>query len=499
MREIKNLTMIIADCSSIPQAIHSIKKSLSIIKPERVILFTSMNIPSTNEYEVILIEELKSKEDYSRWICRELYKHITTDYVWICQWDSWALDADAWDDDFLSIDYIGASWNERDGFSVGNGGGSIRSRRLMEAVANDPVIVATHPEDVQLCRTYRPHLEAKYGFKWASEELADKFSFEIKAPTQSTFTFHSFFHKPYQKTVVINRTGALGDVIMTEPLMHYYYKKGYRVVLKTLPQFYNIFAFHYFKIHHPDEIDQRLLKDAKYINLDLGYEITPERLHLESYYKNTGIEDGEIRNPQLTLQFDPKDPNAKLFKKYCVIHLDRRLQPGRNAYGIDWTIIVRTLQGQGYQVIQIGQGEREVIEQTIQIQNTNELLLMRLIGGADLFIGCDSGPSNIAIAMNTPAIIFFGSVNPSYIIPDETNVIAISKHRKGKICSLPYCWSSKIGTEGVECVEINGVKKLQVQSKQGSECVETSDIPPCVQFSTEEVIEAINKMINKHE
>jgi hypothetical protein len=127
MKKLDRVTLIVADCRSVGQAIHSIKKSLSVVAPERVILFTSVNLPSTDEYEVIQIEPINSKEEYSRWIIRELHKYITTEFVWVAQWDSWALSADAWEDDFLSVDYIGSSWLESDGFSVGNGGASIRS------------------------------------------------------------------------------------------------------------------------------------------------------------------------------------------------------------------------------------------------------------------------------------------------------------------------------------------------------------------------------------
>jgi len=496
-KPLSNVTLVIADCSSVPQAINSIKKSLTKVQPARVILFTNLDVPATEEYEVIKIEHLKSKEDYSTWIMRELYRHITTEFVWVAQWDSWALDADAWTDEFLTVDYIGSAWLETDGFAVGNGGGSIRSRRLMEAVANDPIIVSTHPEDNQICKVYRPYLEKKYGFKWASVELADKWGFELKAPAKSTFTFHSFFHKPFRKSVHIIRRDAMGDVIQTEPILEYFYNKGYKVILSTLPQFYALFYAHYFKVHHPDEVDGQALKEAQVIDLTMAYENAPRQLHLQSYYEMAGIKDGEIRNPKLTLPFDPKIPEAKLSPSYVVLHIDKR-QPGRSIYGINWKQIVSYLDDLGYKTIQIGHGEHEVIEGAIEMRNMNEPMLMRLIGGADLFIGIDSGPFNIALAMNTPAIAFFGSVNPDYIIPDASNVIAIQNHNTEKpICRNVHCWSSTIGQEGVECIEIEGKLKYKVQSMQGAECAEPDPIPPCTNFKNEQVIDAINKLLCK--
>lgn len=491
------MTVCLADCRNYGQGLLSLKKTLSQITPARVIFFTDIDLPPQDGIEVIKIKPIRSKVEYSEWIVRELAKYITTEFVLVQQWDSWVLDSESWSDEFLEVDFVGSAWLETDGFAVGNGGFSIRSRRLMEAVANDPIIVSTHPEDNMLCKVYRPYLEAKYGFKWASIELADKFAFELKSPIQKTFGFHSFFHKPFQDVIVIRRRDAMGDVIMTECILHYFHQKGYKVVLDTLPQFYGLFFSHYFKIHHPDEIDRRLLEKARVIDLTMGYEITPARLHLQSYYEMCGITDGQVRNPKLTLPFDPKIPEAKLFPSYCILHIDHR-QPGRSIYGINWKKIVKFLDDLGYKTIQIGHGEHEVIEGAIEMRNMNEPMLMRLIGGADLFIGIDSGPFNIALAMNTPAIAFFGSVNPEYIIPDASNVVVIQNHNPEKpICRNVHCWSSTIGQEGVECIEIEGKLKYKVQSMQGAECSEPDPTPPCTKFKNEQVINAINKIICK--
>src|SRR6202453_4545580 len=306
-------------------------------------------------------------------------------------------------------------------------------------------------DDIEVVKIASLKSKADYS-TWIVQELADRFSFELREPTQPTFGFHSFFHQPFKETIVVRRLASLGDVVQTEGILHYFHKKGYRVVLETLPQFFNLFLFHYFKIYRPEEVDPKLLRGAKFVDLDMSYESSPEQLHLKSYFEMAGINDVEIRNPKLTLQFNPKLPEHKLFRKYCVLHNDRRGQEGRNIYGVDWDAVVAHLIEKGYTVVQIGHGKHTTPKGAVEMRNMNEPMLMRLIGGADLFLGCDSGPSNIALAMDTPAIIWFGSVNPDYIIPDKTNVTVISNHNAEKpICRLPHCWSSAISTEGVEC------------------------------------------------
>jgi len=500
-KQLDRVTLILCDTVNYGQAILSMTKTLTQILPVRSIFFTDIDLPVFDDrVEVIKIPSIKSKEEYSNFIVKELYKYIETDFVLITQWDATVLNGQSWKDEYYDYDMIGAPWLYQDGRNVGNGGGSLRSKRLMTILGTDPFIEISHPEDEILGRLYRGYLEKTYGIKFPSEELADSFSYELRAPTQETFMHHSFFHKPFKGVVVVRRTGAMGDVIMVEPVLEHFHKQGFRVVLETMPQFYNLFANHYFKIHHPEELDTRVLKTAKAINLDMGYEITPKQLHLKSYYEICGIKNGEIRNPKLRLPFNHKDPSAKLFKKYVVLHLDVRPQLSRNSYEIEWGDVVWELQNRGYTVVQIGQGERQVVEEAVQMHNLGEMLLMRVIGGADIFIGHDSGPANIAIAMDTPSVILFGSVNPDYIIPDQSNVIAISKHRsRDYVCKSPYCWSSVIGQEGIECIELDGRKQMQIQPMQGKdECaeVDSSEIPPCVKFTTEQVIDAINKITN---
>jgi ADP-heptose:LPS heptosyltransferase len=477
MKNLDKVTLVIVDTYRVGRALYSLKKSLLQIKPARTIFFTDIEMDCGPDIEVVKISPINTKEEYSTWIMRQLWRHIDTEYILIQQWDSWVLDAQCWTDDFLEVDYIGASWSEIDGFAVGNGGFSLRSRELMRKVANDSMIVSTHPEDNMLCKVYRPYLEAKYGFKWASIELADKFAFELKCPATPTFGFHGFFHSPHQKMVVINRQAAMGDVVQIEPVLFYFFKIGYKVVLDTLPQFHNLFIQHYFKVHRPEEIDQRVLATAKKYDLDFSYESKPKQLHLKTYFEYCEVPESEmiLRNPILTLNIE-KSPGTKLFKKYCVLHLSVRGQPSRNVQGdINWEEIVKYLNEKGYTVIQIGGSPLEDIKGAVQMMTPGESFLMWVIRESDLFIGVDSGPSNISVAFNVPSIIFSGSVDLNYIHSDLSNIEIIETEPN---CGNEKCWHNTVGCEGMKCI---------VDEKA----------PPCVQFTTAQVITAIKNITCK--
>lgn len=485
MVSLPKVTLVIADTLNYGESIQSIKKSLLKVQPAATKFLTDIKAYNPKfPFEIVKIDKLEDKEAYSRFMIKELDKFFDTEFVLVTQHDGWVLDSDAWSDEFLEYDYIGAAWLENEGPNVGNGGFSLRSKKLQHILATDDFIQPYHPEDNCICKIYRPYLESKYGIKFAPTELADKFSFELREPIQSTFGFHGQFHQPYRETVVVRRSGALGDCVAIEPLLHHFHENGYRVVIDMPIHLALIYAQHYFPVYHITQIDTERIPVTT-IDLDMSYEKRPAQLHLESYYQAALIpyvlpttkdcpiaNPGIIRNPKL--HFEIGNHN-RLFKNYCVIHIDQRDQAYRNVYGVNWREIVKSLNKRGYTVIQVGQTEHEEIEGAIFFNTVTTNFLLYLMAGASLFVGIDSGPAAIAVARDIPSVIFFGSVESKYIHPDLSGICVIEKEG---VCSTPKCWHSEIGTTGKECVV-------------------SKDTPPCTQFSTEEVLYKIDKFLSK--
>lgn len=141
--------------------------------------------------DVILYEDCKSYYDYMIFCRKEVWKHFNTSHMLMIQYDGFILNADAWTDEFLEYDYIGAPWDDS---VVGNGGFTLRSKKLCELLSkiedNGEVTwidergrprtfgsAATCPDDAYLSRVHRKHLEDQ-GIKFAPLELAKKFSIE---------------------------------------------------------------------------------------------------------------------------------------------------------------------------------------------------------------------------------------------------------------------------------------------------------------------------------
>lgn len=463
MISLPTVTLVCIDTVNYGPAINAINKSLEKIKPAKTIFFTDIACVANDQFDVINIKHLYSKKDYSKFMMKELGKHIDTEFMLVIQWDGYVLDDSVWDDEFLKYDYVGAPWIYSDGKNVGNGGFSLRSTRLHQILGADNFILPMSLEDDAICRTYREYLEGTYNIKFAPEELAHKFSFELQRPRQETFGFHSFFHQPFKEHIVIKRTGALGDVIQTEPILEYFHKQGHPVVLQTTPSFYNVFALHYFPVINYEKFDKSVRH--RIINLDMAYEIKPRQLHLISYFEAAGITDYKLRTPKLNYKLSKEN---RLFKqKYVVIHIDKRETSHRNQFGVDWDSIRQYLEGRGYLVIQIGKNEHD--KAGIEFNCVTETMLMWVIAGADLFIGVDSGPSHVAVALGIPAVILFGSVSPWYIHADMDKITPIFSD-----CPIKkqFCWHEKVSTTGSEC-EVDKV------------------IPPCCEYDTQKLITRI--------
>lgn len=473
MRELPNVTVIIADTKNYSQAIYAIKKTQEQINPAEFVWVTDRVDLQVDGVRMMYIKPFTDKADYSSFLIKKLANCFSTSHCLVIQHDGYVLDGSVWDDKWLQYDYIGAPWLYPDpDRNVGNGGFSLRSKKLQEALAGDDSIEIIEPEDEVIGRLYRRVLEQKWDISFAPENIAHKFSYELHEPYSPTFGFHGNFHPPFRPIVVVNRTGAMGDVIQVEPVLEHYHKKGYRVILRTLPQFYSLFANHYFYVESFDTLNKAL--PYHYIDLDMAYEINPKKLHMQSYFDLAGIEERINRNPKLNYFADEQ---LKIFKqKYAVVHIDKRETAHRNAETAWWKITGH-LKSKGYLVVQIGKNESVELD-AIQMRTIAEPMMAYVISGCDLFLGVDSGPSHIAVATGRKSVILFGSVNPAYIHADFANIRVVTNHHStdSPVCTTPFCWHNSITTTGQECIV-------------------DAEAPPCIRFDSKQIINAINDLI----
>ena len=145
--ELPNVTLLAASSSEIDMTQLALRISLRNIEFGSVRLLSSLSPKKKySNIEYISIPPMNNISDYSRFIIEELHKYFETSYCLVVQPDAFVVDSENWKKEFLQFDYIGAPWTSKIQINsnltidlkkniVGNGGFSLRSRKLVETTA----------------------------------------------------------------------------------------------------------------------------------------------------------------------------------------------------------------------------------------------------------------------------------------------------------------------------------------------------------------------------
>ncbi|MFO1343623.1 MAG: DUF5672 family protein [Burkholderiales bacterium] len=188
------ITLVAVDCAYPELAAKALARSAAVLPVARTLLLADRDIVHAG-VEVQRIAPIRSRAAYSQFVLKELGAHIATDYALVVQWDGYVIDGDAWADEFWNYDYIGARWPHVQGeFRVGNGGFSLRSKKLLDALRDDAITLGEDNEDEAICIRHRELLESKHGIVFANERVADRFAFDVSRPNGPTLGFHGVFN-----------------------------------------------------------------------------------------------------------------------------------------------------------------------------------------------------------------------------------------------------------------------------------------------------------------
>lgn len=216
----------------------ALHRSMKKIKFADVILIGHQRpkkLPSGIRFEKAFDSKLDSIDEYSKYCIYSLWRHIETPYALIVQADGYVLNPEAWDDQFLEFDYVGAPWRISDTsyidpFSnhirVGNGGFSLRSLKLLKVPLDKDVPwevnsgdfyqhmnLGLYSEDGNVC-VHNRHIFESAGCIYATLEVAIKFSIEQRVSEydgSKTFGFHKSF--PNLQTRIRERLSLLAFMI----------------------------------------------------------------------------------------------------------------------------------------------------------------------------------------------------------------------------------------------------------------------------------------------
>ena len=182
--------------------IKALKKTIETLGDKITIVywFSDIDFPDTIDVPVtwIKVDPIKVyNEDYSHITLKICPEVCVEEHNLIIHPDGFAVNREAWTDEFLEYDYIGACWGDG---TIGNGGFCLRSRKLYDAFISIGVKNSTNdyqdymndsfyyvitesgekfiPEDNIICKVHREKLEKEYDIKFAPLYIANRFSIE---------------------------------------------------------------------------------------------------------------------------------------------------------------------------------------------------------------------------------------------------------------------------------------------------------------------------------
>lgn len=191
-----DVTLIAATSVAATATLRALERCIAQADFGAVRLLTDQPPPGLEEtiIEMHRIAPIRSRSDYSRFILERLVDFVDTRFALIVQWDGYVTNGACWRQQFLDYDYIGAPWPHfHDGSAVGNGGFSLRSRRLLAACGSLGQFDDCE-EDVLICRVHRERLESEFGLRFAPVSIARHFAYERSPRNGNEFGFHGVFN-----------------------------------------------------------------------------------------------------------------------------------------------------------------------------------------------------------------------------------------------------------------------------------------------------------------
>lgn len=194
MLNLANVTLLCVETRKPELAHWAINHCLQHAYFSKVVLLTDLNrvVEKVVGIEYIQAPSIHTTKDYSDLLLTGIKQYVQGTHVLVIQWDSFIVHPELWIDDFLSYDYIGPVWPHHPGNPVGNGGFSLRSIKLLQALAR-PEFIKRHPEDYCICIDNKDFLQKECGIRIAPASVAEQFAVE-RSLWHAAFGFHGFFN-----------------------------------------------------------------------------------------------------------------------------------------------------------------------------------------------------------------------------------------------------------------------------------------------------------------
>ena len=194
MLNLSNVTLLCVETRDPELAHWAIDRCLVGTRFAKVVLITNINLVNNKRADIEYAQAppIATTKDYSNLLLTGINQYVVGSHVLIIQWDSFITHPNLWRNEFLDYDYIGPVWPHHPQTPVGNGGFSLRSVKLLQAIKR-PSFIRKHPEDYCICVDNKDFIEKECGIQFAPSEVAEQFAVE-RSEWHDAFGFHGFFN-----------------------------------------------------------------------------------------------------------------------------------------------------------------------------------------------------------------------------------------------------------------------------------------------------------------
>jgi len=210
--DLKDVTLVTVTGVHVDSSQRALQRSMEGIRFHSALLIAS-EAPSVPDPRIRFIKiPPMTLSGYSGFMLNHLHRFISTPHVLVVQADGYVINPGQWDMRWLDYDYIGAPWPPTLGAGpfkftlnnrVGNGGFSLRSRRLLQFTPTinwRRIKFQNDAEDVLICHLAYGVL-IHNGFRFPDIEMAAAFSIERKSVSfgrtlDTVFGFHGNYYLP---------------------------------------------------------------------------------------------------------------------------------------------------------------------------------------------------------------------------------------------------------------------------------------------------------------
>lgn len=241
------------------------------------------------------------------------------------------------------------------------------------------------------------------------------------------------------KTILVKRRGALGDVLLTTPIVRRLHEEGWKVFVQTVcPEVFKNSPYVEKVIPWNQAIVPQHFK--KIVNLDLCYERTPKKHIIDAYSRKVFGDEGTPKmlgiypteedrkfavrclRPYTAQVFSPAQPLL------AVLHMATSWE-NRTWSTQNWMEVAKGLSQDNFWIVSVGENQDRFYasDNTIDLVGDNLSIqeLYSIIDLASVFIGSDSGILHIAQTTSTPCIGIYTCAKAEYrattafpIVPD---------------------------------------------------------------------------------